>query len=101
MKKGFAMDCSLTAEEKNRYDAWLHSPSVFSSDPIEMILAFKIARALHLPPTKTLKVLRGMEGQNEEFVRRVEVFVINEPTLVFAQEPPERRIGLVESPSPG
>jgi len=90
------MDASLSELERRLYVSWLHSPSVFSDDPTETILAFKISRILSYPGSRVLKALRGQPGLDEELVRRVEAFVAADPTLRFVQEGERRRIVLVE-----
>jgi hypothetical protein len=91
-----ALDASLSDDEKRIYDVWLHSPSVFASDPVETILAFKIAKLLQYPGSKVLKALRGQEGLDPEMVRRVEEFVREDPALCFVQDGDARRISLEE-----
>jgi hypothetical protein len=91
------MDSSLTAQEKIRFDAWLHSPSVFGPDRVELILAYKIARKFNAVPSKALKVLRGVEGQSPELVALLENYVADEPGLCFTGEPPQRRVALVSA----
>jgi hypothetical protein len=89
------MDSSLTALQQRRFDAWLHSPTVFGPDRVELILAFKIAHHLHAVPSKALKVLRGIDGQNPELVALLEDYVAGEPSLTFVGEAPQRRVSLV------
>ncbi len=89
------MDSELNEDEQRRYDAWLHSPSVWSESPEETILAYKIARVLHTIPSKTLRALRGGEEGNHELIRKVEAFVQNEPGLCFRGEAPNRRVALM------
>ena len=88
------MDSSLTPQQQRRFEAWLHSPSVFGPDRLELILAFKIAHIFKAVPSKALKVLRGVDGQSPQLVSLLEDFVRDEPTLVFVGEPPLRRVGL-------
>lgn len=88
------MDSSLTLLEKRRFDAWLHSPSVFGPDRVELILAFKIAHKLNAVPSKALKALRGIEGQNPDLVTLLEDYVSREPSLAFVGEAPQRRVSL-------
>ncbi len=88
------MDSSLTPQQQRRFEAWLHSPSVFGPDRLELILAFKIAHTFKAVPSKALKVLRGVDGQSPQLVSLLEDFVRDEPTLVFVGEPPLRRVGL-------
>jgi hypothetical protein len=90
------LDASLSDDEKRIYDVWLHSPSVFASDPVETILAFKIAKLLQYPGSKVLKALRGQEGLDPEMVRRVEEFVRGDPALRFVPDGDARRISLEE-----
>ncbi len=89
------MDSSLTPLQKCRFDAWLHSPSVFGPDRVELILAFKIAHKFNAVPSKALKVLRGIEGQNPDLISLLEDYVSQEPTLTFVGEAPQRRVALV------
>ena len=91
------MDCSLSIEDRRRFEAWLHSPSVHGPDPEELILAYKIARTLHAVPSKVLKALRGAEGVQPELVERIEQFVADDPDLVFRGRPPQRRVSLAVS----
>lgn len=93
------MDSSLTPQQQRRFDAWMHSPSVFGPDRTELILAFKIAHEFNAVPSKALKVLRGIEGQSPELVSLLEDFVANEPSLTFVGEPPLRRIALAAAAS--
>ena len=93
------MDCSLSIEDRRRYEAWLHSPSVFGPEPEELILAYKIARRLHAVPSKVLKALRGIDGVDSALVQRVEQFVADDPDLGFVGLSPKRRVGLVSSQS--
>jgi hypothetical protein len=88
------MDASLSRQQQMRFDAWLCSPSVFGPDRVELVLAYKIAHHLHAVPSRALKVLRGVPGQDPELVARIERFVLSEPGLVFSGEAPQRRIGL-------
>ena len=90
------MDTELSEHEERIYRVWMHSPSVFSRDPTESILAFKIANELRLPGSRVLKVLRGAPVPDPELVRNVERFVEEDPTLAFVQEGSARRITLVE-----
>lgn len=91
------MDCELSASEKRQYDAWMHSPSVFSSILEETILAFKIARILHQPPSKTLKALRGIAEVDTTMREDVESYVNDNPALGFENSPPKRLIVLTQS----
>ncbi len=89
------MDCELTESERRNYLAWLHSPSVFSPDPNETILAFKIAAATGCVASKVLKALRAQPGLDPDLVARVEAFVSADPTLEFTtDETGTRRIRL-------
>jgi hypothetical protein len=90
------VDCELTDSERRRYDAWLHSPSVYSQFPEETILAYKIARLLHTIPSKTLRALRGGEPQDAALSSRIEAFVQAEPGISFKGETPRRRVVMVE-----
>ena len=91
------MDCELTDAERRNYRAWLHSPSVFSSDPTETILAFKIATATGCVASRVLKALRGQPGVDPEIVDRVETFVARDATLAFTHDAEGvRRITLVD-----
>jgi len=90
------MDASLSAEEKRMYDVWMHSPSVHGTDPIETILAYKIAKRIQVPASRTLKALRGLPGLDPQVVRRVEAFVEGEPSLRFEPHGEGRRIVLVD-----
>ena len=91
------MDNSLTFDERRRFDAWLHSPTVFSSNTDELIIAFKLGGLLHYPASKVLKVLRGVDGPDQEMVQQVEDFVMNEKSLSFTCEPPARLVVLTVS----
>ena len=91
------MDATLDAHERSLYAGWVHSPSVASNDPIEMILAFKIGRRLHYPGSRVLKALRGQSGLDAEMVRRVEEFVAAEPNLDFELRTEGRRIRLIDA----
>lgn len=88
------MDCSLSSSVKRQYEAWMHSPSVFSSIPSETILAFKISRELHLPPSKVLKALRGVTDLDPALLQAVERYVKENPTLDFQGNSPTRLIVL-------
>jgi hypothetical protein len=90
------LDVTLDAHERSLYAGWIHSPSVASNDPIEMILAFKIGRRLHYPGSRVLKALRGQSGLDPEMVRCVEEFVVAEPNLEFEQRADGRRIRLID-----
>ncbi len=90
------MDMKMSKEEKCRFDAWVHSPTVNSNDPYEMIIAFKIAKTLSLVPSKVLKALRGGQGPDPETIRRVEAFVENASNLTYVQSPPNRLIKLID-----
>lgn len=92
------MDTLLDLQQQRRFDAWLHSPSVFGPDRDELVLAFKIAHQLSAVPSKALKVLRGVDGQDPQLVASIEQFVAQEPSLGFVGESPQRRIRLVERP---
>jgi hypothetical protein len=89
------LDATLDAHERSLYAGWIHSPSVASKDPFEMILAFKIGRLLDYPGSRVLKVLRGHGGLDAEMVRRVESFVAEEPNLEFEWQGEDRRIRLI------
>jgi len=91
------LDATLDTHERSLYAGWIHSPSVASSDPIETILAFKIGRLLDFPGSRVLKVLRGQTGLDPEMVRRVEVFVAEDPNLDFEGHGEGRRIRLIGS----
>lgn len=91
------MDATLDAHEKSLYAGWIHSPSVASKDPVEMILAFKIGRLLNYPGSRVLKVLRAQSGLDPEMVERVEAFVAEESNLAFEWEGEVRRIRIVEA----
>ncbi len=91
------MDCTLSSSEKRQYDAWMHSPTVFSTIPSETILAFKISRLLHQPPSKTLKALRGVAELDSALREAVESYVMKTPSLAFEQSPPKRLITLIEN----
>lgn len=94
--KSDPMNIEMTDEEKRRYDAWVHSPTVHSKDPHEMIIAFKISRRLNLVPSKVLKALRGRDGVDAETQRQVELFVENDDSLTYMQLAPDRLVSLVE-----
>jgi len=89
------VDASLSKDEERIYDVWLHSPSVFARDPVETILAFKIAKLLQYPGSKVLKALRGQSGLDPEMLRRVEDLVRDDPDLGFVEEGGARRIVLL------
>ena len=84
------MDSLLTSDEKRRFDAWLHSPTVFSSNKNELIIAFKLGSLLRYPASRVLKALRGLDGLDREMVQKVEDFVLNEQSLTFSCESPAR-----------
>lgn len=88
------MDNSLTPDEKCRFDAWLHSPTVFSSDTDELIIAFKLGKLFRYPASKVLKALRGLDGLDREMAEQVEQFVMREQSLAFTREPPARLVVL-------
>jgi hypothetical protein len=90
------MDCSLTPDQKARYDVWMHSPSVFTSYPTETILAFKISIELVCSPSEVLKALRKKPVRDERVPPLVEDFVANDPSLAFDDTGSARRIILVE-----
>jgi len=90
------MDCSLTPDEKARYEVWMHSPSVFTSHPSETILAFKIALELRCSPSEVLKALRNKPVRDDRVPPLVEELVANDPTLAFDDEGATRRIIIVE-----
>ncbi|MBT4519934.1 MAG: hypothetical protein HOC23_07995 [Halieaceae bacterium] len=85
---------SLTADQQIRFDAWVHSPSVFSSDTDELIIAFKLGRIFPYPASRILKALRGVEGLDPAMVGDIESYVMAEPALVFSGEPPSRLVAL-------
>ncbi len=91
------MDNSFTSDERRRFDAWLHSPTVFSSNTDELIIAFKMGGLLHHPASRVLKALRGLEGPDREMVQQVEDFVLNEPSLTFTCEAPARLVVFTKS----
>jgi hypothetical protein len=91
------MDNSLTPDEKCRFDAWVHSPTVFSSNTDELIIAFKLGNLLHYPASRVLKALRGLEGLDQEMVQRVEDVVMQEQSLIFTREPPLRLVVLTNT----
>ena len=91
------MNNSLTYDEKCRFDAWLHSPTVFSSNIDELIIAFKLGSLLHYPASRVLKALRGLEGLDREMVQQVEDFVLREQSLDFSREPPHRLVVLTNT----
>lgn len=93
------MDNSLTFDERRRFDAWLYSPTVFSSNTDELIIAFKLGRLLQYPASRVLKALRGLAGLDQEMVQQVENFVLNEQTLNFTSEPPTRLVVLTKTSS--
>jgi hypothetical protein len=93
------MDTSLDIQQQRRFDAWLHSPSVFGPDRDELVLAFKIAQQHSAVPSKVLKVLRGVVGQDPQLVATIEQFVALEPALGFVGEAPLRRVCLLEQES--
>jgi len=90
------MDNSLTADEKRRFDAWVHSPTVYSSDVDELIVAFKLGSLLRHPASRVLKALRGLQGLDREMVFQVEDFVLNEQSLAFTGESPARLVVLTK-----
>ncbi len=90
------MDTSLDIQQQRRFDAWLHSPSVFGPDRDELVLAFKIAHQHNAVPSRVLKVLRGVDGQDPPLVATIEQFIALEPTLGFVGEPPARRVCVLE-----
>jgi hypothetical protein len=92
------MEIRMDEQEKRRYDAWIHSPTVSSSDPQEMIIAFKISRLLKLVPSKVLKALRGREGVDTQTISLVEAFVESEADLTYVQSAPNRLVILTEVP---
>jgi hypothetical protein len=91
------MDASLTDTERRAYVAWLHSPSVYSEVEEETILAFKISRLLSTIPSRTLRVLRGVPGQDPQLVEQIEAYVASESTLEFVPHEERRRITVVDS----
>ncbi len=91
------MDNSLTPDEKRRFDAWRFSPSVYSANVDELIIAYKLGRMLRYPASKVLKALRGLEGLDRDMVQRVEDFVLKEQSLAFTGEPPARLVKLTNS----
>jgi hypothetical protein len=91
------MDNSLTCDEKCRFDAWVHSPTVFSSNTDELIIAFKLGKLLHYPASRVLKALRGLEGLDPEMVQQIEDFVMHEQSLTFTREPPARLVMLTNT----
>ena len=91
------MDNSLTSDERRRFDAWLHSPTVSSSNTDELIIAFKLGGLLHYPASRVLKALRGLDGPDREMVQQVEDFVQNEQSLTFTSEPPARLVVLTST----
>ena len=91
------MDNILTSNEKRRFDAWLHSPTVFSSNTDELIIAFKLGGLLRYPASKVLKALRGLDGLDREIVQKVEGFVLNEQSLTFSCESPARLVVFTNS----
>jgi hypothetical protein len=93
------MDNLLTSDERRRFDAWLYSPSVSSSNTDELIIAFKLGRQLHYPASRVLKALRGLDGLDREMVQQVEDFVLNEQSLSFTCEPPARLVVLTKTGS--
>ena len=93
------MDNLLTSDEKCRFDAWLHSPTVFSSNKDELIIAFKLGGLLHYPASRVLKALRGVDGPDREMVQQVEDFVQNEQSLTFSGKPPARLVVLMNTSS--
>jgi len=88
------MDISLTPEEERRFQAWRHSPSVFSSSVDELVIAYKLGKHLHYPPSRVLKALRGLEGLDREMIRQVEDYVNQDASLSFAGDPPARLVVL-------
>jgi len=86
------MDLELKGHDKRIYEVWLRSPSVFSSDPNETLLAFKIGLAIGLPASRVLKVLRAQPGLDAALEGRVVDFVEQEPNLDFTQREGVRRI---------
>lgn len=86
------MDTSLTPDEMRRFRAWRMSPSVFSTDQDELIIAFKLGKMLCSPSSRVLKALRGREGVDPDLVRRVEQYVSQVPELAFTGEKPNRLV---------
>ena len=86
------MDNSLTFGEKRRFDAWLHSPTVFSDSTDELIIAFKLGGLLQYPASRVLKALRGLDGPSREIVRQVEDYIQSEQSLSFSGKPPARLV---------
>ena len=85
----------MTGDEKCRFDAWVHSPTVFSSNTDELIIAFKLGKLLRYPASRVLKALRGLEGLDREMVQQIEDFVTQEQSLMFTREPPARLVVLI------
>jgi len=86
------MDTELSGHDERIFHVWRRSPSVYSSDMTELILAFKISLVLEAPGSKVLKALRRQPGVSEEIVRRVEELVEQDDALGFVEEGETRRI---------
>jgi hypothetical protein len=80
------MDLELSGHDKRIYEVWLRSPSVFSCDPSETILAFKIGMEIGFPASRVLKALRAQPGLDEALMRAVDDFVAQDPSLGFTRE---------------
>lgn len=86
------MNNLLPPDEQRRFKAWTFSPSVYSTNSDELIIAYKLGKLLHYPSSKVLKALRGLEGLSPAMVQQVEEYVMADPSLVFSGEAPTRLV---------
>lgn len=91
------MDNLLTTNEEKRFDAWVHSPTVFSSNRDELIIAYKLGKLMQFPASRVLKALRGREGLDPKMLKQVEDFVAGEQSLAFTGDPPARLVVLTDA----
>jgi len=90
------MDLFLDRQEYANYRVWLHSPSVHGSET-ETILAYKIGHEINGIPSRILRILRGVPGQDPDLMKRVEDFVERDGNLFFVGEGEGRTVDVVEA----
>lgn len=86
------MDRQVPGPDRQRYLAWLASPSISAPDTPEMVITWNLAAGLGLHPTRVLRSLRGERGYLAGEMEVVQAAVAADPDLVFRRAGPSRRV---------
>jgi len=80
-----AREMVFTPEVKDRspYEAWLASKGVSTPDSPEMVIAWQLAKVIHVRPTALIRALRGQQGDTAGLVERVQRIVEANPSIEF------------------